>query len=88
MDNLSVHKTKEVKEVLEEHGIEVIYTPPYSPECNAIEEGISKVKNEIRYNSDKNVENMIDLIGEALDHVIESNAQGFTRHWQKMTVQS
>ena len=25
MDNLSVHKTKEVREVLEEHGIEVIY---------------------------------------------------------------
>ena len=88
MDNLSVHKTKEVREVLEEHGIEVIYTPPYSPECNAIEEGISKVKNEIRSNSDKNAENMIDLIGEALDHVTESNAQGFIRHWQKMTVQS
>ena len=88
MDNLSVHKTKEVREVLEEHGIEVIYTPPYSPECNAIEEGISKVKNEIRSNSDKNAENMIDLIGKALDHVTESNAQGFIRHWQKMTVQS
>ena len=88
MDNLSVHKTKEVREVFEEHGIEVIYTPPYSPECNAIEEGISKVKNEIRSNSDKNAENMIDLIGEALDHVTESNAQGFIRHWQKMTVQS
>ena len=88
MDNLSVHKTKEVREVLEEHGIEVIYTPPYSPECNAIEEGISKVKNEIRSNSDKNAENMIDLIGEALDHVTESNAQGFIRHWQRMTVQS
>ena len=88
MDNLSVHKTKEVREVLEEHGIEVIYTPPYSPECNAIEEGISKVKNEIRSNSDKNAENMIDLIGKALDHVTESNARGFIRHWQKMTVQS
>ena len=88
MDNLSVHKTKEVREVLEEHGIEVIYTPPYSPECNAIEEGISKVKNEIRSNSDKNAENMIDLIGKALDHVTESNARGFIRHWQRMTVQS
>ena len=88
MDNLSVHKTKEVREVLEEHGIEVIYTPPYSPECNAIEEGISKVKNEIRSNSDKNAENMIDLIGKALDHVTESNTQGFIRHWQRMTVQS
>ena len=31
---------------------------------------------------------MIDLIGEALDHVTESNTQGFIRHWQKMTVQS
>ena len=60
----------------------------YSPECNAIEEGISKVKNGIRSNSDKNAENMIDLIGEALDHVTESNTQGFIRHWQKMTVQS
>lgn len=85
MDNLSVHKTKEVREVLEEFGIEAIYTPPYSPECNAIEEAISKVKNEIRSNREKTPENMINLIGEALDHITESNAQGFIRHWQEMT---
>jgi transposase len=88
MDNLSVHKTKEVREVLEESGIEVIYTPPYSPECNAVEEGISKVKNEIRSNPDKSAENIVGLIGEALDHVTEDNAQGFIRHWRKMTAQS
>lgn len=88
MDNLSVHKTKEVREVFESFGIEVIYTPPYSPECNAIEEAISKAKNEIRSNSDKTPQNMTDLIGKALDQVTESNAQGFIRHWRNMTAQS
>ena len=44
MDNLSAHHAAEVREILEEHGIEVRYLPPYSPDLNPIEELWSKMK--------------------------------------------
>jgi transposase len=30
MDNLSAHKTEEVRELVEEAGCELLYLPPYS----------------------------------------------------------
>ena len=88
MDNLSVHKTKEVKEIFEQAGIEIIHCPPYSPECNAIEEAISKIKNEIRSNTEKSKENILKIIADAISHVTEKDAQGYIKNWLKNTMQS
>ena len=44
MDNSSVHKNVQAREALEKAGVGVIWTPPYSPEFNPIEECWSKVK--------------------------------------------
>lgn len=48
MDNLSAHHAAEVREILKEHGIEVRYLPPYSPDLNPIEELWSKMKTILR----------------------------------------
>ena len=45
MDNLSVHKSERVRELIEREGVEVLYLPPYSPDFNPIEEAFSKIKN-------------------------------------------
>ena len=45
MDNLYVHKTKEVKELYETLKITPLYNVPYSPETNPIEACFSIVKN-------------------------------------------
>jgi transposase len=37
MDNLSVHKSERVREMIEGAGAEVLYLPPYSPDFNPIE---------------------------------------------------
>lgn len=37
MDNLCAHKTKKVRELVEEAGCELLYVPPYSPDLNPIE---------------------------------------------------
>ena len=37
MDNLSAHKGERVREMIEGHGCELIYLPPYSPDLNPIE---------------------------------------------------
>lgn len=44
MDNCSVHHVDEVKSLLEESGIVVMFLPPNSPDLNAIEEAFSYVK--------------------------------------------
>ena len=37
MDNLPAHKVQEIRNIIEEAGIKVIYLSPYSPEFNPIE---------------------------------------------------
>jgi transposase len=44
MDNLSVHTSKWVRELIEEKGCQLWLLPSYSPDMNPIEEAFSKVK--------------------------------------------
>jgi len=48
MDNLSVHKTKEVRDSCQKHNIIEIFNVPYSPEFNGIECYFSLVKGEYK----------------------------------------
>ena len=48
MDNLSVHTSKWVRELIEEQGCELWLLPSYSPDLNPIEEAFSKVKELLR----------------------------------------
>ena len=48
MDNLQVHKTKEVKEVCERLKVTPIFYVPYSPDFNGIESYFSLVKGEYK----------------------------------------
>ncbi len=38
MDNLSAHRPKRIRELLESRGCELLYLPSYSPDYNPIEE--------------------------------------------------
>jgi transposase len=48
MDNLSAHKGKKVRELVEVQGCELLYLPPYSPDFNPIEEAFAKIKDLLR----------------------------------------
>lgn len=54
MDNVSFHKTKELRKVVEESGNSILYIPAYSPQYNPIEEVFgymkSKMRNELSIN--------------------------------------
>ena len=81
MDNLSVHKTKSVKDLFEKNGIEILYIPPYSPELNPIEESISKIKNGIRRYPSKTIDNIENIIQECVETVTPKNIEGYKRHF-------
>ena len=44
MDNCSVHHAQEMKDLLRDAGILLLYLPPYSPDYNPIEELFSYAK--------------------------------------------
>ena len=46
MDNLAVHRSKEVKDRMDELSIPYIFSPPYSPDYNPIESVFSIFKRE------------------------------------------
>lgn len=48
MDNLNVHKNSFDRKLFEAKGVEIRYTPRYSPEYNPIEMMWSKMKSDIR----------------------------------------
>jgi transposase len=44
MDNLSIHETDTVRELVEQRRCKLLYLPPYFPDLNPIEEAFSKIK--------------------------------------------
>ena len=67
MDNVSFHKTKKLKELVESKGISLLFIPPYSPRCNPIEEVFSIMK---RFYRTLDVQRpMLQNIKESLRHM-------------------
>lgn len=60
MDNCSIHHSKLVKSRLQELSIEVLYTPPYSPELNPIEEAWSAIKGRLRREKARTIPEYVD----------------------------
>jgi transposase len=77
MDNLSVHKGKWVRELIEEKGCQLWLLPSYSPDMNPIEEAFSKVKNLIRKAKATTLEALFTVTARSLRAVSEEDARGF-----------
>ena len=80
MDNLSVHKMKKVRELIEEHGCQLVFLPSYSPDFNPIEEAFSKIKASLRKAKARSFEALVQATGTALLAVSEEDARGFFTH--------
>jgi transposase len=80
MDNLSVHKSERMREMIEGAGAEILYLPPYSPDFNPIEEAFAKIKNLLRKAGARVREALVKAIGEALSEVTEEDARAFFEH--------
>jgi transposase len=48
MDNLSAHRPKRIRELIEQQGCKLLYLPAYSPDLNPIEEAFAKIKTLLR----------------------------------------
>ena len=77
MDNLSVHKGKWVRELIESRGCQLWLLPSYSPDMNPIEEAFSKVKNLIRKAKARTLQALFAVTARALQAVSEEDARAF-----------
>jgi transposase len=77
MDNLSVHKSKWVRDLIEARGCQLWLLPSYSPDFNPIEEAFSKAKNLIRKAKARTLEALFAVTAGALEAVSEEDARGY-----------
>ena len=80
MDNLSAHRPKRIRELIEQQGCELLYLPAYSPDYNPIEEAFSKIKNLLRKAAARSKEALVEAIGQALSAITPEDALGYFEH--------
>jgi transposase len=76
MDNLSVHKSRRVRRLIEEAGAALLFLPPYSPDFNPIEEVFSKVKGILRKTAARTREALVEATAHALDAITPEDIRG------------
>jgi transposase len=80
MDNLSVHRSRWVRELIEERGCQLWLLPSYSPDLNPIEEAFSKVKNLLRKARARTLQALFEATTKALMAVSGEDARGYFEH--------
>ena len=80
MDDLSAHRPKRIRDLIEQRGCELVYLPSYSPDFNPIEEAFAKIKNLLRKAGARTKEALVEAIGATLSAVTAADVQGFFEH--------
>ena len=77
MDNLSVHKVEQVRQLIEAAGAELRYLPSYSPDFNPIEQAFAKLKAHLRKARERSIPALYDRIGTTLDLYTPQECQNY-----------
>ncbi len=80
MDNLSIHKSEKIRQLIESRGCGLLFLPAYSPDFTPIEEAFSKLKSTLRKLGARSREALDDAIAEALETITPHDARGWFRH--------
>ncbi len=77
MDNMRTHHAKEVRKVIDDLKINVVYLPPYSPDLNPIEKMWSKIKSIFRKLKIRDLENLPNAVKYAFSKVCSLDCLGW-----------
>lgn len=80
MDNLSVHTSGWVRELIEGKGCELWLLPSYSPDFNPIEQAFSKMKSILRKAKARTLEVLFEATRHALKAITSEDARGYFGH--------
>ena len=77
LDNLSAHKSKEIRDLIEAVGAQLWFLPPYSPDLNPIEKMWSKIKAILRTLKARTEQALIHAVAKGLEAVTANDAKGW-----------
>ena len=81
MDNARIHKSKIIRETIEKSGNNLLYTVPYHPETNAIEEFFSQLKHYIKRESPQSFNEIYKTITIIINTKIKSkHLENYIKH--------
>ena len=80
MDNLSSHKRRKTRRLIESAGAQMLFLPPYSPDLNPIEMIFAKIKQSLRSLACRTREQLWSIMQSVLDQVSTSDAANCFRH--------
>ena len=80
MDNLRVHKTARVRQLIEEKGCQLWFLPAYSPDFSPIEEAFSKLKTGLRRRKARTREALEEALAQELLTITSQDASGWFEH--------
>jgi len=80
MDNLSTHKVKGVREIIQARGASLLYLPPYSPDFNPIEMAFAKLKALLRKAAERTEDALCERIGKLLETFTPQECSNYLEH--------
>ena len=80
LDNVSFHKVKGVKELIESTGARVLHLPPYSPDLSPIENMWSKIKSYLKKLAARCDETFKEAIKVAFTAIQKTDLFGWCTH--------
>ena len=86
VDNASIHKVAGIRELVEGHGMRLMFLPSYSPDLNPIELAFSSIKAWLRANRDhvnQEMESETGTVYNALWQAVHSVTPDKARGWYK-----
>lgn len=80
LDNLAVHHTAAIREVIEARRCRLLFLPAYSPDLTPIEMAFSKIKTALRRIGARTREALDEALAVAIDTITAQDARGYFRH--------
>ena len=80
MDNWSVHKGQDIRDLVASFGCSILYLPTYSPDFNPIEYLFAKIKAHIKKDRSKTIEKLIDSYCDAACSITSDDIRNTFRH--------
>jgi transposase len=80
LDNLSVHKAASIRQAIAARGCELLFLPPYSPDCTPIEQAFSKLKAILRGLGARTKEALWEAMRVAVEAITPTDAMAWFAH--------
>jgi transposase len=86
LDNLCIHKSAAVAELIAACGASVRYLPAYSPDLNPIELAFAKLKSHLRQAAARTLDDLQAALAQSLAKFAPAHCRGFFRHAQYASI--